>query len=494
MNEALDNKGGLLGKLLGPSFDDRLKPKEEEGLSEWYENYSDSRGLVGKAMDFTLGTPFEQTSRVAEVKRNVQENKRPEDDFIDLESPTAQFVRGVQSGINEGNVPNTGQEKSALQKKYEEMGLEYDYTKREEGEVPYTEEVRKRMEQENPDFLKRNDQADLTTNVLEQLKDAYDKEMGRLDALELEVWRSPGFAGSEYGRTSMNVLRQQKSQAQNYYQAEIAKLDGQFYEGLPPKDMNVANMLLGKGLTGKQLTNFTKNHGNIRDTINDSLLDIPEDKKEEFKTRILGDYVRDSQGNIVTNEAGDELRKGSELVSLTPQGTYDFSISPKAFADRVDKVLSNYAPREMTPALRKRELESDIESLSKLINPSAEEPLPENQINAVKNRITTLKSQLVDLMIGEEGASDFIQKPKESFTNEMETPVSESEVTETETEVTETKPKSAPTKQKIDVQSTIEAYIKDGTLKRDENGNIIPGNESNKAKKIYERLIQSKQT
>lgn len=382
------------------------------------------------------------------------ETKRPEEDFIDFESPTSKAVMASTRGEDwksedpqlamlveqkEESDKRAGQP-SALQKKYEEMGLEYDYTKRQQAEEDKSSinEYRRVIEQENPDFLKRNDASDMVEDISEQLKNQYDKEMGRLNAIEVSIIANPKYSGTEYARGDMQLLRLRQQQIKDFYEAEKAKLDGQYYESLPPKDMNVANMLLGQGITGNQLTYLTKNHGNIRDTINENLLYIPEDKKEEFKTKLFGDYVRDDQGNIVRNALGEELRKGGELITVTPQGTYDYTISPTAFSNGITRLLKQ--PEFSTQAETNREVELEkrvkgiSDSLTRARNPDNAALYDQEYVSELEKELSRLDKELSDLRLNK--ARDFISET-ETFTNEQEVAQEE-----TQEEVTGNIPKS----------------------------------------------------
>lgn len=289
-----------------------------------------------------------------------------EDKYIDLESPMAVMVKGQQEALNRAKEP------TELQKKYEEMGLEYDYQKRKE-----TGSVYKQSEEslgiENPTFVQRNKEAKKVVSLRDQLYQQAQAELGRLNALEVQVWSNPEFAGSSYGKNTMATIRNQQNMVKSLYEAEDAKLDGQFYDQLPEKDMEVANMLLSNGVTGKRMTYYTSNHGDIRDTINELLLAVPGDKKEEVTQRLLGDYVRDDQGNVVTNTLGEELRKGGDLVSLTPYGTYDFKVSPEAYKNGINGVLKEYKPQIQSFKDRQTELKAEISALEEAADSAKDE-------------------------------------------------------------------------------------------------------------------------
>lgn len=402
--------------------------------------------------------------------------KRPEEDFLDLESGIAQTVKLQQEAMNRQNEP------TALQKKYEEKGLEYDYTKRKEGESPYIGGI------ENPDFVQRNDESEKTVNVRDQLRSQYEAEMGRLNAVEVDIWADPEYAASAYGKRDMQLLRQRQKQIENYYNAEDAKLDGMFYEKLPPKDMNVANMLLTQGVNGKQLTYLVNNHGNIRDTVNEALLDVPEDKKEEFKTKLFGDYVRDDQGNIVRNGMGEELRKGGDLITVTPQGTYDYKISPNAYVKGVEKLMNQYIPQQ--------DESKSVTKLTSYINKLQEglEKMEEGQQkDEIKNTIDTLTNQRTNLIMqdlkGNYGNELFpttetpAQKITKGVTMEKGTFVESPSGTTTEPTTTVTETKEIVTTP----SSFIDNAIKAGYIKRDENGQLVLASETEQARKIFER-------
>jgi hypothetical protein len=280
------------------------------------------------------------------MEKEEQEEKSGGTDFIiDVENdPLVRYIKTEQEKETILSEP------TELQKKYEEMGLEYDYQKRKEtGSVranpkkqmedtdPY-----KDVEDTNPDFAQRNRDFDQNINLLEQIDSQYNFKKGQLEALQLEAIANGPYSSSTEGRNMAKLLEGDVNRLTAMREAEVAKLDGQFYEGLPNRDRPVANMLLGQGIIGKMMGELTTNNGNIRDIINDTIYALPDDKKEEFRTKLLGDYVRDNQGNIVRNEVGEELRKGGDLVSLTPYRTYDYKISENVFKKEISKLAQDY--------------------------------------------------------------------------------------------------------------------------------------------------------
>lgn len=293
--------------------------------------------------------PNEKGYLTSAMEKEEQEDKKMKEqigsDWIDVENdPLVRYIKTEQEKETVLSEP------TALQKKYEEMGLEYDYRKRKEtGSVranpkkqmedmdPY-----KDVEDTNPDFAQRNRDFDQNINLLEQIDNQYNFKKGQLEALQLEVYAKNDLAASAEGRNFVKTVEGHINRLTAMREAEVAKLDGQFYEGLPNRDRPVANMLLGQGIIGKMMSELTTNNGNIRDIINETIYFLPDDKKEEFRTKLLGDYVRDDQGNIVRNEMGEELRKGGDLIARTPYGTYDYKISENIFKQGIAKLSQEY--------------------------------------------------------------------------------------------------------------------------------------------------------
>jgi hypothetical protein len=306
-------------------------------------------------------------TQVPELEENIDDYK------IDVNSPMARFIRGrTEAKAMEG-------QPTELQKKYKELGLEYDYRKREETGSVYEDPERQRLaqlEQINPDFTQRHIETDKAVNLRSQLTNQYEQEMGRLNALEMQVWSRPSFAASSEGKATMAVIRRQQQLAQSMFEREDSKLDNQYYDKLPPKDRAIANVLVSKGFTGQDLTYYTVNNGDIRDTVNEYLLSVPDDRKEEFTNRILGDFVRDDQGNIVRNELGEELRKGSDIVQLSPAGTYDFKVTPDAYKRQVKGIFeTEYQPQIQDRDATVKDLKGRISNLDTAIQNTTDENL-----------------------------------------------------------------------------------------------------------------------
>jgi hypothetical protein len=346
-------------------------------------------------------TRFSEELRAANPKPPILEGQEQEgftqvpeledDSTIDVESPMARFIKGRTIAKELEGQP------TELQKKFEEMGLEYDYQKRKKTGRVFTDPERQAQEDEkrryqqlqqiNPDFAQRHVETDRVVNLRDQLINNYEREMGRINAIEMQVWANPSFAASPEGRATMALIRRQQSMAQSLFDKEDARLDSQYYEKLPPKDMSVANMVLSKGFKGKQVTYYTNNHGDIRDSVNDILLTVPDDKKEEFTNRVLGDYVRDDQGNIVRNELGEELRKGSDIVQLSPAGTYDFKVTPAAYKDQLSKIIQEYQPEIENREEMMKELKGRISNLDTAIANTTDKGLIE-QFEAQKGEFS----------------------------------------------------------------------------------------------------------
>jgi hypothetical protein len=235
-------------------------------------------------------------------------------------------------------------------------------------------------------------------NLLTQLDDQYNFKKGQMEALELSIFANRDYASSALGRQRMGMIRQEQQQLDSLYQAEVAKLDGQFYEALPDRDMDVANMLLGQGLTGKRMSRLTTNNGDIRDSVNTFALGVPEDKREEFKTRLLGDYVRDDQGNIVRSPLGEELRKGGDLISLTPYGTYDYKISNEAFSAGTKQLLQEYGGG--TEGNLEDTLKSYNTRISAVRDFVEDLDTPEDEAKLYKPVLQTLLKERADLVVG----------------------------------------------------------------------------------------------
>jgi hypothetical protein len=324
-------------------------------------------------------------------------------DWIDLESPMATMVRGQQEALNRAKEP------TALQRKFEEMGLEYDYSKRAETGTVRKEDLDAEIEQENPAFVQRNRDYDKVVSLRDQLDEQYQFKKGQLEAIELGIFANRDYASSELGRNRMAMIRQEQAQLDALYQAEDAKLDGNFYNGLPEKDMEVANVLLNQGVTGKRMSSYTANHGNIRDTFNELILNVPEDKKEEFQRRILGDVKRDDQGNIVRNALGEELRNGSEIVSVTPYGTYDFKISPKAYQNQINKLVNEYVPQgeDFDKVLRQKE--TQISRLEAAADTTEDEAASERYTATAEK----LKREVADFTMASLGEQPFINESEQ---------------------------------------------------------------------------------
>jgi hypothetical protein len=395
-------------------------------------------------------------------------------DWIDLESPTAVMVRGQQAALDRAKEP------TELQKKYKEMGLEYDYTKRAETGSVSIQDLDNEIEQENPAFVQRNREYNKVVNLRDQLEEQYKFQSGRLNAIEQDIWADPQYAGSKYGVNDMRLIRQQQAQLNSLYEAENAKLDGAFYDSLPDRDMEVANMLVNSGVTGKRMSTYTTNHGNIRDNINAITLNIPADKREEFTNRVMGDYVRDDQGNIVRNPLGDELRQGGDLVSLTPYGTYDFKLSPKVFAEGISKLAQEYLPKSQEDEIKI--LDRDISRLKEdLAMREDTDPEYSNLDSILKSKLTQRTEMILGL-----NKPTFEKQGNEPFISETETNVVTAPSTPTTAPTTAP---SAPTKvASPNINNLIDSAIKKNYVKYDENGELTLASDSEQAKDVFERL------
>jgi hypothetical protein len=214
--------------------------------------------------------------------------------------------------------------------------------------------------------------------------------------------------------------------------------------------MAVANMLLGQGLTGKRMSRLTTNNGDIRDSIDTFALSVPEDKREEFKTRLLGDYVRDDQGNIVRSPLGEELRKGGDYVSSTPYGTYDYKISNKAYATGIQQLLQEYGGG--TEDNLEVNLEDNIKSyntrISALEGIIDGEKTTDEEIDFYEGELQTLLKERADLVLGR-------------------TPTATSTEAQTETTIEPVKPVELSTEDKV------KRIIDDGLAEYDKFGELV---------------------
>ena len=376
-----------------------LEPQTAEELQA-----AQARGPVGIEIENPSRNLFTEEGQQA-VKEWTR-GRRPAtggEDWIDVENdPLVRFIKTEQEKETVLSQP------TELEKKFGEMGLEYDYTKRKptnKVEVD-TDTI---IEQENPAFVQRGRDYKRSMNLLTQLDDQYNFKKGQMEALELSIFANRDYASSSLGRQRMGMIRQEQQQLDALYQAEVAKLDGQFYEALPDRDMDVANMLLGQGLTGKRMSRLTTNNGDIRDSIDTFALQVPEDKREEFKARLLGDYVKDDQGNVVRNALGEELRQGGDYISVTPYGTYDYKISNKAYATGMQQLLQEYGGGtvENDPAKIIDSIDKEIESIEKIQGRlNREDPNYKKLNDDLDGRINFLSAEAANILLtGRQGTT-----------------------------------------------------------------------------------------
>lgn len=449
---------------------------------------------------FTMGRPsiarLDLRERISKQQENPNltatdlesEELREEEDImtpINMNDPMVKFIRGRTEAAKTKGQP------TELQKKYEEMGLEYDYQKREKTGSVWSD-PEKQLQEINPDFVQRNRDAFVNTDLRDQLRQKTQEEMGRLDAAELSIWSDPALAESSYGKAAMRMIRSRQAMIQSVTEAEDAKLDGRFYDELPEKDKPVANMLFSSGVTGRSMTTLTVNNGNIRDIIAEAVLQVPEDKREEFKQRLLGDYVRDDQGNIVRSPLGEELRKGGDFVSLTPYGTYDYKISSKAYERGVNGLLSQYLVD--TGETRLKNLNTSISNIDSELNTRGLSPERKTQLENLRKQYT---QERTDLSLARMGGESFTRTTNEPFVNEetVQRPVAEQPfVTETMTEtVARVEPEQTRQINTSRLDGLIQASINENLATRGEDGLLIPASgissqEKERIKRINEAL------
>jgi hypothetical protein len=449
---------------------------------------------------FTMGRPsiarLDLRERISKQQENPnliasdleREELKEEEDVmtpIDMNDPLVKFIRGRTEAAKTMGQP------TELQKKYEEMGLEYDYQKREETGSVWSD-PEKQLQEVNPDFVQRNRDAFINTDLRNQLRQKTQEEMGRLDAAELKIWSDPALAETSYGKTAMRMIRSRQAMIQSLTEAEDAKLDGRFYDELPEKDRPVANMLFSSGITGRSMTTLTVNNGNIRDTISEAVLQVPEDKREEFKQRLLGDYIRDDQGNIIRNALGEELRKGGDFVSLTPYGTYDYKISDKAYGRGINSLVSQY--QGDTGETRIKDLNTTISNIDSELNTRGISTERKTQLENLKKQFT---QERTDLSLTRMGGESFARTTNEPFVSEETTqrPIAEQPVvTETMTEtVTEAIPEQTRQINTSRLDGLIQASINENLATRGEDGLLIPASgissqEKERIKRINEAL------
>jgi hypothetical protein len=77
----------------------------------------------------------------------------------------------------------------------------------------------------------------------------------------------------------------------------------------------------------------------------------------------------------VRNELGEELRKGSDIVQLSPAGTYDFKVTPDAYKRQVKGIFeTEYQPQIQDIEEEKKKLKGRISNLDVAIQSATNDP------------------------------------------------------------------------------------------------------------------------
>jgi hypothetical protein len=285
-------------------------------------------------------------------------------DWIDTESPMAEMVRGQQAALDMSKEP------TALQKKYEEMGLEYDYTKRaERGSVLSEEKFAEREAEREQQQIQRQALDAKLDFKLNELKNQFEvvtqgqdmrkkfaeiekrknRSIDSIDKAELKVVANKEYATSPAGELELRKLDSKRQEILMQSISDQEKLGLRAWEIMPPDaKLTYTRMKQTGQVNPKDAIEYTQRNYEITKGAQTLKIDLENMGIDKNKINEIDDYIfgkkQLTNGQVQYDQDNEPIRAGKGLVFKNQFGIYEPSVDMATFESGLKNIARQFSP------------------------------------------------------------------------------------------------------------------------------------------------------